>query len=146
MKTVQTLLIMMFALGFSMTVEAKDFVLSGKVIDSSNGQPIEYASILISESGLWAITDNKGTFTIRHVKAGKTTLTVQCLGYRKKTWPMTIRRNVLDLTLRIQQETLKLEGVTSVWYFFSCIVPRINLTLVFPQLPVIPILIRSFLD
>ena len=112
MKTVQTLLIMMFALGFSMTVKAKDFVLSGKVIDSSNGQPIEYASILISESGLWAITDNKGTFTIRHVKAGKTTLTVQCLGYRKQTWPMTINRDVLDLTLRIQQESLKLEGVT----------------------------------
>ena len=112
MKTVQTLLIMMFALGFSMTVKAKDFVLSGKVIDSSNGQPIEYASILISESGLWAITDNKGVFTIRNVKAGKTTLTVQCLGYRKQTWPMTINRDVLDLTLRIQQESLKLEGVT----------------------------------
>ena len=112
MKTVQTLLIMMFALGFSMTVKAKDFVLSGKVIDSSNGQPIEYASILISESGLWAITDNKGVFTIRNVKAGKTTLTVQCLGYRKQTWPMTINRDVLDLTLRIQQESLILEGVT----------------------------------
>ena len=112
MKMVQTLLIMMFALGFSMTVKAKDFVLSGKVIDSSNGQPIEYASILIAESGLWAITDNKGTFTIKNVKAGKTTLTVQCLGYRKHTWPMTINRDVLDLTLRIQQESLKLEGVT----------------------------------
>ena len=39
---------------------------------------------------------------------------------------------------------LKLAGVTSVWYFSSRIVPRINLTLVFPQLPVIPILMRSF--
>ena len=112
MKTVQTLLIMMFALGFSMTVKAKDYVLSGKVIDADNGHPVEYASILISESGLWAITDNKGVFTIRNVKAGKTTLTVQCLGYRKQTWPMTINRDVLDLTLRIQQESLKLEGVT----------------------------------
>ena len=112
MKTVQTVLMMMLTLGFSMTVKAKDFVLSGKVIDSSNGQPVEYASILISESGLWAITDDKGTFTIRHVKSGKTTLTVQCLGYRKQTWPMTINRDVLDLTLRIQQESLKLEGVT----------------------------------
>ena len=102
----------MLVLGFSLEAKAKDYVLSGKVIDADNGQPVEYASILISESGLWAITDNKGTFTIKNVKAGKTTLTVQCLGYRKHTWPMTINRDVLDLTLRIQQESLKLEGVT----------------------------------
>ena len=112
MKTVQLLFIMILTLGFSMTVKAKDYVLSGRVVDAGDGQPVEYASILISESGLWAITDDKGIFTIKHVKPGKTTLTVQCLGYRKHTWPMTINRDVLDLTLRIQQESLKLEGVT----------------------------------
>ena len=112
MKTIQTVLILMLVLGFSLEAKAKDYVLSGKVVDAGDGQPVEYASILIVESGLWAITDNKGTFTIRNVKAGKTTLTVQCLGYRKHTWPMTINRDVLDLTLRIQQESLKLEGVT----------------------------------
>ena len=112
MKTIQTVLILMLVLGFSLEAKAKDYVLSGKVVDAGDGQPVEYASILIVESGLWAITDNKGTFTIKNVKAGKTTLTVQCLGYRKHTWPMTINRDVLDLTLRIQQESLKLEGVT----------------------------------
>ena len=112
MKMVQKLFVMMLILGFSLEAKAKDYVLSGRVVDADNGQPVEYASILISESGLWAITDNKGTFTIKNVKAGKTTLTVQCLGYRKHTWPMTINRDVLDLTLRIQQESLKLEGVT----------------------------------
>lgn len=104
--------ITMLALGFSVTVKGQDYVLSGKVVDGSNGEPVEYASILIAESGQWAITDGKGAFTIRHVKSGKTTLTVQCLGYRKQTWPMTIRRDVPELTLRLQQETLKLEGVT----------------------------------
>ena len=112
MKMVQKLFVMMLVLGLSLEAKAKDYVLSGKVVDAGDGQPVEYASILIAESGLWAITDNKGTFTIKNVKAGKTTLTVQCLGYRKHTWPMTINRDVLDLTLRIQQESLKLEGVT----------------------------------
>lgn len=112
MKMVQMLFVMMLVLGFSLEAKAKDYVLSGRVIDTGDGQPVEYASILIVESGLWAITDDKGTFTIKHVKPGKTTLTVQCLGYRKHTWPMTINRDVLDLTLRIQQESLKLEGVT----------------------------------
>lgn len=104
--------IVMLTLGFSMKAKGQSYVLSGKVIDGSNGEPVEYASILIAESGQWAITDGKGAFTIRHVKSGKTTLTVQCLGYRKQTWPMTIRRDVTELTLRLQQETLKLEGVT----------------------------------
>ena len=39
---------------------------------------------------------------------------------------------------------LKLDGVTSVLYFSLRIVPRMNLTLVFPQEPVMPIRIRSF--
>ena len=104
--------IVMLTLGFSMKAKGQSYVLSGKVIDGSNGEPVEYASILIAESGQWAITDGKGAFTIRHVKSGKTSLTVQCLGYRKQTWPMTIRRDVTELTLRLQQETLKLEGVT----------------------------------
>ena len=104
--------IVMLTLGFSTKAKGQSYVLSGKVIDGSNGEPVEYASILIAESGQWAITDGKGAFTIRHVKSGKTTLTVQCLGYRKQTWPMTIRRDVTELTLRLQQETLKLEGVT----------------------------------
>ena len=112
MKMIRTVLIVLLTLGFSLTVKAQDYVLSGKVVDAGDGQPVEYASILITESGQWAITDNKGFFTIRHIKPGKTTLTVQCLGYRKHTWPMTINRDVLDLTLRIHQESLKLEGVT----------------------------------
>jgi hypothetical protein len=65
---VQKLFVMMLILGFSLEAKAKDYVLSGKVIDADNGQPVEYASILIAESGLWAITDNKGTFTIKNVK------------------------------------------------------------------------------
>ena len=104
--------IVMLTLGFFTKAKGQSYVLSGKVIDGSNGEPVEYASILIAESGQWAITDGKGAFTIRHVKSGKTTLTVQCLGYRKQTWPMTIHRDVTELTLRLQQETLKLEGVT----------------------------------
>ena len=112
MRLVRMMFIVMLTLGFSMKAKGQSYVLSGKVIDGSNGEPVEYASILIAESGQWAITDGKGAFTIRHVKSGKTTLTVQCLGYRKQTWPMTIRRDVTELTLRLQQETLKLEGVT----------------------------------
>ena len=99
-------------LGFITEARAQAVVLQGKVVDEANGQPIEYASVLIAESGLWAITDGKGAFTIRQVQQGKMTLTVQCLGYRKGTWPMTVTRDVSNLTLRLRQESLKLDEVT----------------------------------
>ena len=88
--------------------------LAGRVTDESSSAPIEFASILISENGLWAITDEQGRFTIRNVPYGKMTMTVQCLGYQKRSWPMTITRNVTNLTLRLKEENLKLNEVTIV--------------------------------
>ena len=89
-------------------------ILSGKVIDDETSSPIEFASILISENGLWAITDERGAFTIKLVPHGKMTMTVQCLGYQKRSWPMTISRDVTNLTLKLKSESLKLDEVTVV--------------------------------
>ncbi len=89
-------------------------ILSGHVIDDETAAPIEYASILIKENGLWAITDEHGSFTIKLVPHGKMTMTVQCLGYQKHSWPMTINRDVTNLTLKLKPENLKLDEVTIV--------------------------------
>ena len=85
--------------------------LSGRVVSDDAEEPIEFASILLSESGLWAITDERGRFAIKNVPHGKLTLTVQCLGYQKRTWPMTIQRDVTNLTLRLREDNLKLDEV-----------------------------------
>ncbi len=85
--------------------------LSGRVVTDDAEEPIEFASILLSESGLWAITDERGRFAIKNVPHGKLTLTVQCLGYQKRTWPMTIQRDVTNLTLRLREDNLKLDEV-----------------------------------
>ena len=96
------------------TALAQQLLLSGKVVDAETGKPIEYASILLGESGLWAITNEKGTFTIKGVTSGKNTLTVQCLGYQKRTLYVDLNRNVDDLVLKLKQDNLKLEGITVV--------------------------------
>ena len=86
--------------------------ISGQVTDYDTGSPIEFASVLLSESGLWAITNGEGTFTIRNVPEGRHTMTVQCLGYQKLTLPMILKRNVNDLRLKLRQENLRLKEVT----------------------------------
>ena len=86
--------------------------LSGRVVTDDAEEPIEFASILLSESGLWAITDERGRFAIKNVPHGKLTLTVQCLGYQKRTWPMTS----LDLSGKrkssIATPTIRMKGTS----------------------------------
>ena len=88
--------------------------MQGSVIDADTGKPVEYASVLLSDNGLWAISDDKGVFTIKGVPAGKNTLTVQCMGYQKRTLHIDLQRNVDDITLKLKPNNLKLEGVTVV--------------------------------
>lgn len=99
---------------FTASAWAQHAVLSGRVIDDETSSPIEFASILVSENGLWAITDEHGAFTIKLVPHGKMTMTVQCLGYQKRSWPMTISRDVTNLTLKLKPDNLKLDEVTVV--------------------------------
>jgi len=84
------------------------------VFDADTEKPIEFASILLKESGQWAISNEQGEFQLKNVPAGWSTLTVQCLGYHKRTFPMQLSRNVTDMRLRLKPENLKLDGVTVV--------------------------------
>jgi hypothetical protein len=107
------LLLALIALSF-LRASAQNFVLAGTVVDGATKQPVEFASVLLSESGLWAITDKRGSFTIKNVPQGQTTLTVQCLGYQKRVLPMNVTRDVTNLKLRMDPENLKLDEVTVV--------------------------------
>ena len=86
--------------------------LSGKVVNDNSGEPIEYASILISEGHLWAITDAKGQFSIKGVGKGRLTLTVQCLGYQKRTLAILVNSDVTNMNLKLKEDNLLLDEVT----------------------------------
>ena len=88
------------------------FQLCGMVTDADTGQPVEYASLLLDESGLWAITGEDGHFCIKGVPRGKNTLTVQCLGYQKRSWPMNVERDISNLVFKLKPSNLKLDEVT----------------------------------
>ena len=90
---------------------AQGVLLSGRVTSSADGQPVEYASVLLKESKLWAITDAQGRYRIAHVPAGKATVTVQCMGYVPLTQVLTIGTKDVVADLVMQEENLKLEGI-----------------------------------
>lgn len=89
---------------------AQQVILQGHVLDVKSRQPVEYATMLIKEKGLWAITDEKGKFIIREVPCGKQVIIVQCLGYA----PVTLTLDIKDdktLEILLQEDNLQLEEV-----------------------------------
>jgi hypothetical protein len=88
--------------------------LSGRIVDDETSQPIEFASILLTETGLWAISDEKGKFTIKQAPSGKSTLTVQCLGYQKIVLSLNVVSDLNNIEFRLKEDNLKLDEVTVV--------------------------------
>ena len=55
---------------FPFSLLAQHVSLTGKVLDEKSGKPVEYASVLLQAQDLWAITNEKGRFTIKQVPQG----------------------------------------------------------------------------
>ena len=94
------------------SVHAQQLKLSGRVLDADTGSPVEYASVLLAESNLWAVTDSKGAFTIKAVSSGADRLVVQCLGYEKHSRALNLTRDEASLIVRLRPATLKVDEVT----------------------------------
>ena len=107
----RTIYVLLWLLLFALRLPAQ-VTLEGAVVDDATAAPIEFASIRVAESEQWAITDDKGHFSIKGVAEGQLTLTVQCLGYQKRSWTMTIKSSVTNLRLKLKEENLKLDEVT----------------------------------
>jgi hypothetical protein len=84
---------------------------SGKIISSKDKNPIEFATVSLPDNELWAITDEKGDFTLKNVPVGKTILTAYCLGYVKTTFEIDVKDNISNLTLSLPENNLALNEV-----------------------------------
>lgn len=96
------------------SVQSQTFRISGRAFDAETDKPVEFASVLLSESGQWAVTNDKGEFHISNVPRGRSTISIQCLGYQKRSMPIEVTRDIVDMRFRMKPENLKLDGVTVV--------------------------------
>ena len=116
MPSKKALHIALLAILLSLAARAQQGVqVTGTVTDNDTGQPVEFASVLLTESGLWAVTGERGTFVIKGVPAGRHTLTVQCLGYEKTTKTITATKTgTVAVQIQLRASNLKLDEVTVV--------------------------------
>lgn len=68
------------------------YSISGRVIDNKSKVPMEFVTVYLPENTLWAITNEKGAFTLHKVPAGKIKMNIQYLGYVTKTLELDIQK------------------------------------------------------
>ncbi len=91
--------------GFAMnTPEVSDGKISGVVIDSGSGNPVEYATVALIKKGSdqpvnGAVCDDKGKFTIKNIPPGNYTVVVSFIGYESKSVDVNIPEKNNDINL-----------------------------------------------
>lgn len=87
---------------------AQGIDIRGTVTDSSNGERIAYATVLIEGTSKGAATNTSGFYLIPNVEPGAYTLVVSCVGYLKRTERVSVGfGEPLLLNIRLSPEPIK---------------------------------------
>ncbi|MCK9328915.1 MAG: TonB-dependent receptor [Candidatus Cloacimonetes bacterium] len=109
--------IMLFFLLFILifySVSLSSATISGIVTNKNNGQPIEYASVIIKGKSQGAYTNNKGYFVITDIIPGKYIIFASQTSYAVSESNVVVKNIKEDIYLKIElsQKTIAMEDVT----------------------------------
>ena len=105
------ILFFLFILGFIQSGFCQHYTIKGRVVDNKNKSPMEFVTVYLPGYELWAISNEKGAFTINQVPAGKVKITAQYLGYVTQTLDIDVQKNIEDLLITLQESNLTLNEV-----------------------------------
>ncbi|MBQ9470929.1 MAG: TonB-dependent receptor [Bacteroidales bacterium] len=111
MKRVELLIIFCLVQTAPLWVKAQGGAVGGVVVEAASQRPIEFATVVLLESGLWAVTDARGAFSIAHVPAGDATMEVRCLGYAKRVVRIRVPLDTSALRIAMPVADLRIDGV-----------------------------------
>ncbi|MDR1524066.1 MAG: TonB-dependent receptor [Tannerella sp.] len=103
--------VILFLSGITQSVYCQYYTITGKISDSKDNKPVEYATVFLSDNRLWTVADEKGEFVLKNVPPGKTVLTIQSLGYVKMTFELDVKDNITDMAFRLAEDNLALDEV-----------------------------------
>lgn len=84
---------------------------SGYIVSQKHSMPVEFATVYLPESKLWAVSDREGKFTIRQVPVGKVKVQVSIIGYKERELEVDLPSEGKDLEIALQENNLMLEEV-----------------------------------
>ncbi|MDO4163996.1 MAG: TonB-dependent receptor [Bacteroides sp.] len=105
------ILLILFLIGFIHSGFCQQYTVTGRIIDEKSKKPMEFVSVFLLENELWAISDEKGTFTINQVPAGKVKMRVQILGYATQILELDIQKDIRNLLIPLKESNLTLDEI-----------------------------------
>lgn len=87
------------------------FSISGKVVDAKTGEPVIGAAVNVEDTGIWAISDENGTFFLPDIRPGDYAVQFSCLGFVDKRLSFVVKKDIPNLTIKLDQNTLALNSV-----------------------------------
>lgn len=109
--TNRLIIIFFLAISVAEAALAQGVSVQGRVVDADDGKPVEFAYVLLKESGLGALSDAEGRFAIKGVQPGRTTVVVQSLGYVRLSVSLRVAQGLAPQLFRLKAENLKLDEV-----------------------------------
>jgi hypothetical protein len=85
--------------------------MSGKVIADDTRSPLQGAVVTMAENGLWAVTDEKGEFSIKNIQSGEYNVQVTYLGYVNYNVRMVVNRQLSGLKFSLKPDNLTIDNV-----------------------------------
>lgn len=87
------------------------FSISGKVVDAKTGEPVIGAAVNVEDTGIWAISDENGRFFLPDIRPGDYAVQFSCLGFVDKRLSFVVKKDIPNLTIKLDQNTLALNSV-----------------------------------
>lgn len=87
------------------------FSISGKVVDAKTGEPVIGAAVNVEDTGIWAISDENGRFFLPDIRPGDYAVQFSCLGFVDKRLSFVVKKDIPNLTIKLDQNTLSLNSV-----------------------------------
>jgi len=97
-----------FALAAQQAAPVTDLV--GAVVDARDGSPVAGAVVRVPAVNRYTLSGEDGRFTLRNVPRGEQAILVHRIGYRERTFRLTVQPGLLHL-LEVEPEPILLEGV-----------------------------------
>lgn len=102
------LIFLLATLAWSAPAAAQDQI-SGRVFDASTNQPLPGVQVSVVDTGLGALTQSDGSFTISGLTQSSVTVEAIMLGYR--TWTGEVAAGTSDLTIRLESRAVELNAL-----------------------------------
>ena len=89
----------------------KGRLVEGRVLEAKTEAPVVGAAVRIGNDYLWTTTDIDGNFTFENVQPGGYVLEASCLGYVNASIEIDVRKDVVDIVLKLHESSLALDEV-----------------------------------